>query len=132
MTRIAVPHWQGRISPVFDVARRVLVVEMDAGAEKSRRDESFDMDDPFARAARLVETGARLLICGAISRPLEAAVAAGGVEVIARVCGEVESVLAAWREGRLGRATFRMPGCHGRRRLRCGRGMRRGRAFGHE
>ncbi len=123
MIRIAIPHWQGRISPVFDVAGNVLVVEVDDGVEQSRQDIVFDIEEPRARAGRLSETRADVLICGAISRPLEVAISAAGVEVISQICGKVESVLAAFAEGRLDQGEFLMPGCcNRRRRFQGGRG----------
>jgi len=107
---------------VFDVAGNVLVVDVDGGAEQARRDVVFDVEVPRQRAARLTETGANVLVCGAISWPLEMAISAAGIEVISQICGDVERVLAAFIDGRLGQGAFLMPGCCGRRRrLRAGR-----------
>ncbi|MBS3733721.1 MAG: dinitrogenase iron-molybdenum cofactor biosynthesis protein [Phycisphaerae bacterium] len=137
--KVAIPHWQGRVSPVFDVAGHVWLVEVDGGVEQTRREVSFDTEGLQARARRLVEAGADVLVCGAISRPLERAVTAAGVEVVAQTCGDVESVLAAYIDGRLGQGAFLMPGCRrrgngrmsGRRRQRHAGGpprrIRRGR-----
>jgi len=124
--KVAIPHWQGRISPVFDVARNVFVVDVDHGVERVRRDVAFTTADIQARAARLAETQADLLICGAISWPLEMAVVAAGIEVIPQTCGDVEQVLAAFLAGRLKLDAFLMPGCCGRRRQARAR-RRRGR-----
>jgi predicted Fe-Mo cluster-binding NifX family protein len=124
--KVAIPHWQGRVSPVFDVAGQVMVVEVNGGIERGREDVVLDVEDPQARAARLSQAGADVLICGAISWPLEMAVSAAGIQVIPQTCGDVESVLAAFVDGRLGQDAFLMPGCCGRRRLR-GR-HRRGRS----
>ena len=101
---------------MFDVARNVLVVEIDDGAERSRQDVAFDVDEPQARAAWLAKTGSDVLVCGAISWPLEMAVSMAGVEVIPQTCGDVERVLAAFIDGRLDQGAFLMPGCCGRRR----------------
>ena len=114
--KIAIPNWQGRVSPVFDVAAYLLLVEVDGGVEQARRDVALDTGGPPERVARLTENGANVLICGAISRPLEVAVAAAGIEVIPQTCGDVEQVLAAFIDGRLGQGAFLMPGCCGRRR----------------
>lgn len=125
--KLAIPHWLGRVSPVFDVAGRLLVVTLD-GAEAGRREEvSVTEENPCARAALLVRLGVGVLICGAISRPLEMAVAAAGIEVFSQTCGDVEQVLAAYLDGRLAQDRFLMPGCCGRRRRgRRGRGCQRG------
>ncbi len=124
--KIAIPKWQGRVSPVFDVASNVLVVEVDGKAVLSRQDVLFDAEVLQVRAARLAQTGANVLVCGAISWPLEMAVAAAGVEVIPQICGEVEQVLAAFINGQLDQASFLMPGCCGRRRRFQGNGRRAG------
>ncbi len=113
---VAIPHWQNRVSPVFDVARNVLVVEIDRGAERLRRDLVLEGEDVRRRAGQLLEAGTDVLVCGAISFPLEMALSAAGIEVIAHTCGEVEQVLAGFLDGRLRRGAFLMPGCCGRRR----------------
>ena len=114
--KIAIPNWQGRVSPVFDVAGNVLVVEVDGGVEQARKDMVFDVEGPGGRAARLAEAGANVLVCGAISRPFEMAVSAAGVEVIPQICGDVECVLSAFINGQLNLDAYLMPGCCGRRR----------------
>jgi len=114
--KVAIPHWQGRISPVFDVAGNVLVVEIRNGVEQSRRDVVLNAEDPQLRAAALAQTGADLLICGAISWPLEMALSAAGIDLISQTCGDVEQVLAAFARGQLQQDAFLMPGCCGRRR----------------
>jgi len=118
MKKVAIPHWQGRVSPVFDSAGSVLVVELDGGRIGSRRQVVLTDEEWPRRVASLVATGAGVLICGAISRPLEVALSGAGIEVIPQTCGEVESVLAAYLNGDLARGGFLMPGCCGRRRFR--------------
>lgn len=127
--RIAVPVWRDRISPVFDVAGSLLLVDLREGTPALRSDAILQEEDPDSRTARLGELGVDVLICGAISRPLESMLAAAGIKVIARVCGGVDDVLDAYRSGRLGDRAFAMPGCCGRRRgfghgRRCGKGGR--------
>ena len=126
--RIAVPVWRERVSPVFDVAGSLLLVDAEDGARTRRSDANVQGDDIGARVQTLTELGVDVLICGAISRPLEAMLTAAGVKVVAQVCGGVEDVLDAYRSGSLGDPAFAMPGCCGRRRRsRCrsrGRGER--------
>jgi predicted Fe-Mo cluster-binding NifX family protein len=126
--KIAVPIWQGRVSPVFDVAGQFVLVELVEGAEKSRRQHRLPDAEPQQRAALLVELQVETLICGAISQPLEALLTENGINVYGRVCGNVEDVLRAFAAGTLGQPRFAMPGCCGqaRRRFRggCGRGRR--------
>jgi hypothetical protein len=57
-----------------------------------------------------------VLICGAVSRPLELALTLEGIEVIPQTCGKVEQVARAYLAGRLSGDAFLMPGCCTRRR----------------
>jgi len=123
--RIAIPHWQGRVSPVFDVAGNLLFIDVTDGKEQARQNVAVDAEQPQARANLLVQHGATVLICGAISWPLERIIAASGIEVIPQVCGDIERVLAAFISGQLNQDVFLMPGCR-RRRWRLQTGHRRG------
>jgi predicted Fe-Mo cluster-binding NifX family protein len=120
--RIAIPQWQGRVSPVFDVAGSLLLVDFEGGGEVRRKEVRLAQTDALGRAADLARLGADVLVCGAISAPLEARLAAAGVRVIGFVCGPVEDILAGFVKGELAKSAFRMPGCWGQhRRLREGR-----------
>jgi len=125
VTRVAIPHWQGRVSPVFDVAGNVLLVDVADGTEQARQNVAVDGEQPRAREHLLSEHGATVLICGAISWPLEMALSAAGIEVIPQTCGDIDQVLTAFIDGRLNQDAFLMPGCCGRRR-RFQAGRRRG------
>ncbi|MGQ9662561.1 MAG: NifB/NifX family molybdenum-iron cluster-binding protein [Kiritimatiellia bacterium] len=117
--RVAVATWNGRISPVFDVARQIMLLDFENGQEVSRRQETLPGTDPWAQTARLGALGVGVLICGAISRPMLALLTRKGVEVIPFTAGPVEDVLAAWRAGRLPNPALTMPGCYRRRRRWC-------------
>jgi predicted Fe-Mo cluster-binding NifX family protein len=63
--------------------------------------------------------GIDVLVCGAISWPLEALLAAKGIRVIPLICGEVADVVQGVRDGTLEDRRFAMPGrCRQRRQLR--------------
>ena len=127
--RIGIPTWHGTVSPVFDVARRLLVVDVEAGVEARRFEESLGETHVLGRATHVTRLGVTVLICGAVSWPLEQALASAGIEVVAHVCGNVEDVLAAHLSGRLAGGAFLMPGCRGCR-YRRGRGRGGGRGLG--
>jgi len=116
MMRIAISTWRGRISPVFDVASRLLLVDCEDGRPVRRAEVIVPETEPLARTKRLSELGLGVLICGAISRPLEAMLVSEGVCVIPQTCGPVEDVLRAFLSGQLTEQAFLMPGCGGRRR----------------
>ncbi len=119
--RIAIPQWEGRVSPVFDVAGSLLLVDVENGREILREQRRLLGSDPLARADEFLSLGVEVLICGAISTPVEARLAASGVRVIGFTCGTVDEVLAAFLMGELSNRAFVMPGCHGRRRRMGGR-----------
>jgi len=109
--RIAIPYLQNRISPVFDVAARILLVDIDNGQEKRRNLRTIVHSDSLARAQYVSQFGVQVLICGAISWRLENALSSIGVQVIACICGPVDDVLKAFLNGKLSESTFIMPGC---------------------
>ncbi len=123
-TKAAFSIWEDRVAPVFDVARRVRIVEADSGRVVAAADESLPEDAPAVRARRLADLGVATLVCGAISRPVQDAVAAFGIRVVPFVAGDLGEVVEAWMAGRLDGVRFAMPGCGGKRRgrFRGGRG----------
>jgi predicted Fe-Mo cluster-binding NifX family protein len=108
--RTAIPIFNDRISPVFDSASRLVLVDIEDGREIHRTERALEEDELGCRARRVAELGVDLLICGAISRPLEAMLLSAGVEVIPQICGPVEEVLTAFRMGKLSEETYVMPG----------------------
>ncbi len=125
--KLALATWNGRISPVFDVARQLLMVDVDNGRVVARHEESLPGSDPQVQAARLAALAPETLICGAISRPMAAMLASRGIRVMPFTAGGVDDVLAAWVAGALPSAALSMPGCCGRGRMRRCRGGLRGR-----
>ena len=57
--KFAIPVWQGRISPVFDVAGQLLLVELANGREVARHEQMVDETTADERVRRLVELGVR-------------------------------------------------------------------------
>jgi predicted Fe-Mo cluster-binding NifX family protein len=111
--RLAVPIWEGRISPLLDVATRLMGVDVIGG------EAAFTEIHPLARADRacaVTELGVNVLICGAITRDLEQRLVASGVEVIAEIRGDAREVVRAAIEGKLLQPCFLLPGSHSRRR----------------
>lgn len=126
---IAVPNCQGRVSPVFDVAARLLLIRLKGKAEVERKDIVLFEKQPDGIVRSLRELRIKVLICGAISQGLQVALEQAGIRVVSHICGELESVIAAFRGGTLGQPEFAMPGCcgrrwnSGRRGARCRRGL---------
>lgn len=113
---MAIPQMDGRVSPVFDVTARILVVDVEDRREVKRQEIILREANLSARAEEMAALGCDALICCAISWPLEAALISKGINVIARTCGPVEAILEAYVKGRLTDQSFLMPGCRGRRK----------------
>ncbi|MBN1276574.1 MAG: dinitrogenase iron-molybdenum cofactor biosynthesis protein [Deltaproteobacteria bacterium] len=111
--KLALAEWQGRVSPVFDVSRHILVVVVREGVVVGRREEYLE-DAPILKAKRLASMEIDHLICGAISRPLAGLIGSYGIKMIPFVAGEVEEVIEAFLSGMLPAPDMAMPGCCGR------------------
>ena len=109
--KIAIPTWNGRVSPVFDTASRLLVVEVEEEGECSRFE--TDISEHFlpSKTIRLTGLGIDTLICGAISRPLAYMITTSGIKLIPWISGQVEEVVQAFLTGTLFDPRFIMPGC---------------------
>ena len=120
--RIAIPVHNGRVSPVLDAARHLVLIETVDGEEVGRSERDIDVKFPPHRAKWLAEQGIDMLICGAVSMPLAQMVQSHGIELRPWIVGDLEEVIKAHLDGRLQRPRFIMPGCCGRgRRHRHGR-----------
>ena len=118
--------WQQRIAPVFDTARQVHLVDAAGGRITAESDHEVDAD-LSQRIAWLKVQDVGTVVCGAISRPWQERLEAAGLTVVPFVSGELAEVMQAWLDGTLRGTAFAMPGCCGRRRMRCGRGRGHGR-----
>jgi predicted Fe-Mo cluster-binding NifX family protein len=114
---IAIPNCQGRVSPVFDTACRLLVVRWERGREVKCKEFLLGVLEAEALARSVTELRVDVLLCAAISAPLQLALERDGVRVEDHLCGEVEALLAAYCAGSWRHPEFKMPGCweeHGR------------------
>jgi predicted Fe-Mo cluster-binding NifX family protein len=113
--RIAIAYQGDRVSPVFDVAARVLLMDFEKGRKVRCGRRTLIQMDPLERARYVSQLGAEVLICGAISWTLENALASMGVQVMGCLCGPVKAVIDAFLNDKLDERAFIMPGCMGRR-----------------
>jgi predicted Fe-Mo cluster-binding NifX family protein len=105
------PIWEGRISPVLDVAGRFLVIHFENGREISRQEFLVGPTSSASLVNKMEEMGAEVLVCGAVSQPLACQLAQVGVRVLPFICGDVETVVQALLANTLDQPEFRMPGC---------------------
>lgn len=115
MTRAAFSLWNNRIAPVFDVARHLLIVDVDNGMVIGGMERRFASDNPHERALRLSSLEIDQLVCGAISRDTAETLEQNGIQVISFVTGDCGHVVQAWLKGRLHDNRLLMPGCNRRK-----------------
>jgi predicted Fe-Mo cluster-binding NifX family protein len=109
--KLALTVWENRISPVFDCAQRLLVVDVHGEMATGKHLEPFRYESPFSRATKLSDLGIKVLICGAVSESFANVIETYGIRIIPFVAGAVEEVLDAFLTGQIYDAKFRMPGC---------------------
>jgi len=101
LMKVAIPYWQGRISPVFDMAREILLIHVENGHVVRRNKTLIVEKNPLARLNYIVQLGAEVLICGAISWSLQRALSSTGVQVITNIHGQVEDAIKAFLSNQL-------------------------------
>jgi predicted Fe-Mo cluster-binding NifX family protein len=121
--RIAIPVWQGRVSPVFDVAKTIRVTDIDTNGGEPSESEMHTINSAHP-GTTLTDLEVDLLVCSAISAPLEAILWVSGIEVISDICGSPDEIIRAIAAGDNELGRFRSPGSRGRsKRSPVGRGF---------
>jgi len=120
--RLAVPEHQGRVAPVFDCCRRLIIVLQLPRVDELLQSEEWAALPRMSRGARLEELKVELLICGGISCWMEDQIRRYGIRMIPWIAGDVWEVLAALKQGRILDPQYAMPGRAGCTRRRRGQG----------
>ncbi|PJC86720.1 hypothetical protein CSW98_06930 [Vibrio sp. HA2012] len=121
--KVALTIWNNRISPVFDVAGYVLLLEAEQKEILHQKVFDLPVDSAMNKLTFLSAQKVDLLICGAISRSLQYAIEESGIRVYPFCSGEISELIQAWQNDQLEQACFAMPGCGmGRHRGNRGRG----------
>ncbi len=118
--KVAVPEYQGRIAPVFDCCRRILIVVQDEHEEEVITEEDWSMVPRLARSTRLDELVVQCLLCGGISCWMEDQIRKRGIRIVPWISGDVWEVLKALRNGMIHDPRYAMPGRGACRRRRLG------------
>ena len=114
--KVAVPEHQGRIAPVFDTCKRILIFMQTQDGEVEVSNEDWAGIRPHDRADRLRELEVDLLLCGGISCWMEERIARQGIKLVPWLAGELPDILMAYRTGTISDPCYAMPGRAGCRR----------------
>ncbi|MCK4537619.1 MAG: hypothetical protein KAV42_02350 [Candidatus Krumholzibacteria bacterium] len=117
--KAALTIWNERISPVFDTAVSILLVDVED--QKCTPCGNIDLRgmSPSEKVRELKRSGVEVLICGAVSNLYARLLTGENIDLVPWVSGRMETVLDAFACGGLGPTEFLMPGCS-RRRCRYG------------
>lgn len=107
---IALATYENRLAALFENACEVRLFTRKHDQIYPAGCHSLPYSDLCARISALTSCGVTLLICGGITGCSRRLLSRAGVEVIPWIGGEVDTVLQAWAEDRLG--TLVLPGCH--------------------
>jgi predicted Fe-Mo cluster-binding NifX family protein len=119
--KVAFAIWDGRISPVFDTARELLIVSIENNRIVEEHHEHLASLAAVQRVARINDLGLNTLVCGAISRPMADMLCASGIRLLPFIAGTIEEIMAAFLKQQLPGPDFLMPGCCAPGRRRQGR-----------
>lgn len=109
--KVAVTVWDERISPVFDSANMLLIVDIKNNKIKNISYKSFNPELAGCLAEELSLLGIEVLICGAISQAYSTLIEAGTIQLIPFISGNVNEVLESYAKGNSLVPVFLMPGC---------------------
>uniref|UniRef100_A0A7C4ARW2 Dinitrogenase iron-molybdenum cofactor biosynthesis domain-containing protein n=1 Tax=Desulfomonile tiedjei TaxID=2358 RepID=A0A7C4ARW2_9BACT len=111
--RIAVSEYQGRIAPVFDTCRRVLIFLHTAEGDSEVGSEDWSSLARHLRPDRLVQLSIETVLCGGISCWMNDQITARGLTLIPWLSGNVQEILMAYRNGAIFAPEYAMPGWTG-------------------
>ena len=116
--RIGIPIWEGRVSPVFDVARTLLIVDLAKNRETTRNLFALEGNPLPARAVFLQRNGVDVILCGAVSDAFLQLLVINSIRVYPWLSGDAEEILSAFLKGAINQPRYIMPGCCRRMRRR--------------
>lgn len=123
--KVAVTVWEDRVSPVFDSARNLLIVEIRNARVIDTSYQKFDpeMVSQLADMLKILKVDA--IICGAVSEGPATLLESAGFELISFIAGDVQQVLKNFIKKEPVWTEMIMPGCG---RTVCCRGKIRNRS----
>lgn len=116
--KIALTVWEDRISPVFDAATTLMLVDIDNDGILKKRFTPLEPTGSMRLVEMLKQMNVSVLICGAISEGYASRLSFNGIKLFPFVSGKTEHVLETFARGEAIIPAFSMPGCG---KQRCGR-----------
>lgn len=108
--RIAVPVFNGRVSPVIDTCTQLYMLESDGRQFVANRTVPMKGASIFERASEIKKLGIQLIICGAVGEAFYNLLKEADIDLVCGITGDIDEVIDAYRDGALSQVRFRMPG----------------------
>jgi len=115
--KVGITVWGDVISPVFDSAGSLLVIETNGDTVAGKKRLPMAPGYPVQQVQLLCQSGIEVLICGAVSEMPANMIENAGIHLIPFIAGHVDEVVQAFLKRQL-QTDFMMPGCGLRRRSR--------------
>ncbi|MCK5348524.1 MAG: dinitrogenase iron-molybdenum cofactor biosynthesis domain-containing protein [Desulfobacula sp.] len=109
--KLAITIWGNRISPVFDAAGTLLVVQIKNRVIVKKSYTSFDPKKPADLIKTLEKMEIPVLICGAISTKPADLIVENNIKLISFVTGNALKLIDNFARKQTIEKTFMMPGC---------------------
>lgn len=110
MTKIAIPTFQNRVSPVLDSCNHILLVDVTDNTEQDRETVFMGECTLTDRCSTFVKMGIKTVICGGVSESLANMIKGSDIVLINGIAGDIDEVIKAYLENRLQLPVFYMPG----------------------
>lgn len=122
---LALATYENRIASLFESSDRFVIMDVASFDLEKSRSIPVGNNSPCELIKILKANNVTVLICGAISGNNHHQIEAEGIQVIAWITGDIQSVVQAYLAGNLYSPTFIMPGI-GRRGRRGRHGFHKG------
>ncbi len=133
---VAIPEFNGAVAPRLDCASKIVIAHLKKGEIKDKQELNLSRVNPYQLIGILSEKGVNEVVCYHLCRRDWYSLKANGIEVMARISGNVDEILDDLASGKLSPSTatpFWRKGREGPCRRRSGRGGgRRGRRWQKE
>ena len=108
--KIAMPVWENQVSTVLDFSETLLIVNIENREVRGESHINWSMCNDTMKLALMQEEGVTVLLCGAVSKPMQVMLENSGINLISGLRGGKDVILKAYLEGTLDGDRFRLPG----------------------
>jgi predicted Fe-Mo cluster-binding NifX family protein len=108
--KIAMPIWENCVSTVLDFSETLLIVDIEGKEIKGESCVNWSLCNDTMKLSLMQEEGVTVLLCGAVSKPMQIMLESSGIDLISCLRGSKDMILQAYLAGNLHEDRFRLPG----------------------